>query len=54
MAKEEFKIENSLEKIEKKWENFNIELEPYKKSFKLKKVDEVFSILEDHMGILSA
>jgi hypothetical protein len=28
-------------------------LEPYKKSFKLKKAEDVNAVLEDHMGILS-
>lgn len=53
MAREEFKIENALDRIESKWETFTLELEPYKKSFKLKKAEDVNAVLEDHMGILS-
>ena len=34
VAKEEFKIESALKKIEEKWLDFNIEMEPHKKTFK--------------------
>jgi dynein heavy chain len=54
VAREEFKIENALDKIQNKWDNFNLELDPYKKGFKLKKAEAISEVLEDHMGILSA
>lgn len=53
VAKEEYKIESALEKIEKKWENLNLEMEPHKKTYKIKRADEIFSVLEDHMATLS-
>lgn len=34
VAKEEFKIESALKKIEEKWMDFNIEMEVHKKTFK--------------------
>ena len=54
IAREEFKIENALDKIEQKWDVFEIELDAYKKGFKLKKVDDIFAVLEEHMSVLSA
>jgi hypothetical protein len=29
-------------------------MEPHKKSYKIKKADEIFNVLEDHMATLSA
>ncbi len=54
MAREEFKIESAISKIEQKWRVLELEMEVYKKSFKIRKADEVFSVLEDHMSLLSA
>ena len=54
VAREEFKIENALDKIEQKWDIFDIELDPYKKGYKLKKSDDIFAVLEEHMSVLSA
>lgn len=54
IAKEEFKIENALFKIEAKWKKQELEMDPFKKTYKLKRAEEIFTILEDHMAILSA
>lgn len=54
VAREEFKIESAISKIEQKWRALELEMEIYKKSFKIRKADEVFSVLEDHMSLLSA
>jgi dynein heavy chain, axonemal len=53
VAKEEYKIESALARIESKWENLQLEMEPHKKTYKIKKADEIFSVLEDHMATLS-
>lgn len=34
VAKEEFKIESALKRIEEKWQDFKIEMEPHKKTYK--------------------
>ncbi len=54
VAREEFKIESALDKIEQKWVKQELEMDPFKKTFKIKKPDEIFNVLEDHMATLSA
>lgn len=54
IAKEEFKIENALAKIDAKWSSLSLEMDVFKKTYKIKRADEIFAILEDHMAILSA
>lgn len=54
VAREEFKIENALDKIEKKWIGMELEMDPFKKTYKIKKPEDIFNVLEDHMATLSA
>ena len=54
VAREEFKIESALDKIEQKWVKMELEMEPFKKTYKIRKPDEIFTVLEDHMATLSA
>lgn len=54
VAREEFKIEHALDKIEKKWIGMELEMEPFKKTYKIKKPEDIFNVLEDHMATLSA
>lgn len=54
IAREEFKIENALDKIEQKWDKLELEMDPFKKTYKVKKAEELFAILEDHMSVLSS
>ena len=54
VAREEYKIENAMDKIQKKWEVLELEMEPHKKAYKIKKADEIYGVLEEHMGTLSA
>ena len=54
VAREEFKIEDALHKIEKRWITLELDMEPFKKTFKVKKPEDIFSVLEDHMATLSA
>lgn len=54
LAREEFKIENAMDKIEKKWVVLELEMDGFKKTFKVKKPEDIFTVLEEHMGILSA
>ena len=54
VAREEFKIEFALEKIEKKWVLLELEMDTFKKTYKIKKAEEIFTVLEDHMATLSA
>jgi len=37
VAKEEYKIESALARIESKWENLQLEMEPHKKNLQNKK-----------------
>ena len=53
VAREEFKIESALNKISNKWEGLELEMEVYKKTWKIKATDAIFTILEEHMGTLS-
>ncbi len=55
MAREEYKIESALAAINTRWEGLEVVMDEHKKGmFKVKKADEVFSSLEDHMAVLSA
>jgi len=55
IAREEFKIENALSIINSKWEILELIMDEHKKGFyKIKKTEEIFQTLEDHMAILSA
>ena len=54
VAREEFKIEHALDKIEKKWIGMELEMEAFKKTYKIKKPEDIFNVLEDHMATLSA
>ena len=54
VAREEFKIESALEKIEKKWVTMELEMEPFKKTYKVKRPEDIYSVLEENMGTLSA
>lgn len=54
VAREEYKIESSLAKIEQTWESLNIEMEPHKKTYKIRRTDEINSILEEHMTTLAS
>jgi dynein heavy chain len=54
VAREEFKIESALDKIESKWVLMELDMEPFKKTFKIKKPEDIFSVLEENMGTLSA
>ena len=36
------------------WETLNIEMEPHKKTYKIKKTDEINSMLEEHMTTLAS
>jgi dynein heavy chain len=62
VAREEFKIESALAGISSKWEGeeggpkgLELVMEEHRAGYyKVKKVEEIFSTLEDHMGILSA
>lgn len=45
-AKEEYKIESSLTKIRNKWESLDLDMETYKKTWKIKGTDALFAILE--------
>jgi len=55
VAREEFKIETALLVIRAKWELLEVIVDEHKKGmYKVKKSDEVFTTLEDHMAILSS
>lgn len=54
IAKEEFKIENALAKIDAKWSKLDLEMDTFKKTYKLKRAEEIFTLLEDHMATLSS
>jgi len=54
VAREEFKIEHALDKIEKRWIGLELEMEVFKKTFKVRRAEEIFNVLEDHMATLSA
>jgi dynein heavy chain len=54
IAREEFKIESAMDKIEKKWVSMELEMDPFKKTYKIKKAEEIFTVLEENMGTLSA
>jgi len=41
VAREEYKIESALAKIENTWEILCIDMEPHKKTYKVKKMDEI-------------
>jgi dynein heavy chain len=53
VANEEYKIESALEKIKKEWESLQIQTEVYKKTYKIRATEPIFSTLEEHMGTLS-
>ena len=36
IAREEYKIESSLQKIKEKWDVFELEMDPHKNTFKFK------------------
>lgn len=42
VASKQYEIERALTKIGENWASKNIEMEPYKKIFKIKKVDDIF------------
>lgn len=55
LAREEYKIEFALATIEQKWFTLDMVMDEHKKGYyKVRRADEIFSTLEDHMGILSA
>ncbi len=55
IAREEFKIEDALNRVVTKWETIEINMESHnKKTWKIKGSDLIFSVLEEHMGILSS
>jgi dynein heavy chain len=54
VAREEFKIEHALDKIEKRWISIELDMEVFKKTYKVRKPEEIFTVLEDHMATLSA
>lgn len=54
VAREEYKIESALAKIEKTWDVLNLEMEPHKKTYKIRRVDEINSTLEEHMTTLAS
>jgi len=54
VAREEYKIESALARIEQTWENLNIEMEPHRKTYKIKKTDEINAMLEEHMTTLAS
>lgn len=57
VAREEYKIESALALIDSKWQQLNLNMDehPSKKGFyKLKKTEDIYQTLEDHMAILSA
>lgn len=31
-----------------------LEMDPFKKTYKIKKTDEIFNVLEDHMSVLAS
>lgn len=53
VAREEYKIESALDRIDKEWNNLVLTMEAHKKTWKVKGTDAIFAILEDHMGVLS-
>lgn len=54
-AREEYKIEFALSSIEQKWHSLEIVMDEHKKGYyKVRKADDIYATLEDHMGILSA
>ncbi len=54
VAREEYKIESALAKIENTWEDLSIEMEPHKKTYKVKKLDDINAVLEEHMTTLAS
>lgn len=55
IAREEFKIEDALQRVVTKWETIEVNMEPHnKKTWKIKGSDLIFSVLEEHMAILSS
>lgn len=40
-------------KIQKEWENLNINTEVHKKTYKVRDTEAIFASLEEHMGTLS-
>jgi len=55
VAREEFKIETALSVIRAKWDLLEVVVDEHKKGmYKVKKSDEVFTTLEDHMAVLSS
>lgn len=55
VAREEYKIESALANIENRWGSLELVMDEHKKGYyKVKRADDIFSTLEDHMGVLSA
>lgn len=54
VAREEFKIENALDKIEQKWVKMELDMEVFRKTYRVRKPEEIFNVLEEHMSVLSA
>lgn len=54
LAREEYKIESALARIESTWETLLLEMDTHKKTYKIKRTDEINAVLEEHMTTLAS